>query len=266
MDPKGCSMKADRQRREEWKNGLFSKLWSSKKMCPQNHTDLTFVCLDGQIRAHKTLVKKFCPTVARIFDTFQNLSDSGEISILVPEVKLRTAQNFLQILYTGSINLRHKSEIDELQFFGFRQLGFFIQFNWVHVPGFVQCEYANISITTAQDLNQSLDSSESLSLRISSSSETGSAKSGSSQHSRSESNVHKSRRKSVAIASRKYQSCSLDIALLKPLNGQASVKKGKKSNFLSSILVLYFFTACSIFLLYLDDVMHEFEKIRGLVI
>ena len=35
---------------------------------------------------------------------------------------------------------------------------------------------------------------------------------------------------------------------------------------LSSIHVLYFFTACSIFLVYLDGVMHAFEKLRGLVI
>ena len=34
----------------------------------------------------------------------------------------------------------------------------------------------------------------------------------------------------------------------------------------SSIHVLYFFTPCSIFLLYPDDVMCAFEKIRGLVI
>ena len=35
---------------------------------------------------------------------------------------------------------------------------------------------------------------------------------------------------------------------------------------LCSIHVVYFFMACSIFLLYLDDVKRSYEKIEGLVI
>jgi hypothetical protein len=46
-----------------------------------------------------------------------------DMSISTPDFELKTVRQFLQLVYTGSVTLGDKSEMESLKTFGYGQLG-----------------------------------------------------------------------------------------------------------------------------------------------
>jgi hypothetical protein len=110
---------------EEWQKNLLSHLWNSETRSPQNYTDLKFKCSDGSISAHKSLLCLACPILWRILKG-PDIKDECKLTVIVPDFKLKTVQQFLQLLYTGVMVYNEDVELEEVSAFGMKQLGFTI--------------------------------------------------------------------------------------------------------------------------------------------
>lgn len=112
-----------------WFHRMFSQLWSLDLECPATslaEPDLIFRCPDGQMAAHKVLLQLSCQNVAEIL--LQRLACpcfDDIVTLIVPDVSIKTVQKFLEFLYTGSIQLETQEELRLIQQFGCNLLGFF---------------------------------------------------------------------------------------------------------------------------------------------
>ena len=98
-------------------------------MSPTNFTDLTFVCADGSIAAHRAYLSVNCSLVDNFFKARQDYDDN-DVTIILPEVRVETVQKFLEILYTGSAVFDNDEGLEELDIFGSLILGFSVAMFW----------------------------------------------------------------------------------------------------------------------------------------
>jgi hypothetical protein len=111
---------------KEWQRNLIRHLWCKRRNTPINFTDLTFVCADGTIAAHRAYLSVNCSLMDNLF----KVQDDNDVTIIVPEVRVETVQKFLEILYTGSAVFATDEGLEELDNFGSLILGFSVAMFW----------------------------------------------------------------------------------------------------------------------------------------
>ena len=104
----------------DWSMNQINFLWSGSEQRPENFTDLEFRCKDGIIQAHGAYLRTVCPVLRTVSADFV----AGNVTLVVPGVKVVTVEKFLELVYTGSTRLENASEFKKINDFGFEQLGF----------------------------------------------------------------------------------------------------------------------------------------------
>jgi hypothetical protein len=113
------------QRKRKWQSDIQRHLWSKSRSCPKNNLDLVFQCRDGQVAAHKLLLRTTSPVINVTVDLDQN-----EVHVLVPDFSIRTVRKSLELIYTGSIDLDSGREVDRVMDFCCQQLAIDMMLDW----------------------------------------------------------------------------------------------------------------------------------------
>lgn len=111
---------------KKWESNLIRHLWDKKQITPINFTDLTFVCADGTIAAHRAYLSVNCSLIDNVFKDYVD----NDVAIIVPDVRVETVQKFLEIMYTGSAVFDNDEGLEELDIFGSLILGFSVAMFW----------------------------------------------------------------------------------------------------------------------------------------
>lgn len=96
---------------------------------PVSFTDLTFVCKDGSIAAHKAIVAYGCPLVNKYLRFYSESSDE-DTKIILPDVSRRHLQKFLEILYTGSVDFTELRQFEIVNKLGQLLLEHSVMITW----------------------------------------------------------------------------------------------------------------------------------------
>ena len=98
--------------------GHHSYIVSIAKLCKENglFTDVTILCDDGKLLAHKIVLAAVSPFLRHVLDV--ETSNTGQTTIVMPEVRREIVQQLLDFLYTGimkvSIGVPRLSSISTL--------------------------------------------------------------------------------------------------------------------------------------------------------
>ena len=81
--------------------GHHSYIVSIAKLCKENglFTDVTILCDDGKLLAHKIVLAAVSPFLRHVLDV--ETSNTGQTTIVMPEVRKEIVQQLLDFLYTG---------------------------------------------------------------------------------------------------------------------------------------------------------------------
>ena len=81
--------------------GHHSYIVSIAKLCKENglFTDVTILCDDGKLLAHKIVLAAVSPFLRHVLDVETN--NTGQTTIVMPEVRKEIVQQLLDFLYTG---------------------------------------------------------------------------------------------------------------------------------------------------------------------
>ena len=81
--------------------GHHSYIVSIAKLCKENglFTDVTILCDDGKLLAHKIVLAAVSPFLRHVLDV--ETSNTGQTTIVMPEVRREIVQQLLDFLYTG---------------------------------------------------------------------------------------------------------------------------------------------------------------------
>ena len=86
--------------------GHHSYIVSIAKLCKENglFTDVTILCDDGKLLAHKIVLAAVSPFLRHVLDV--ETSNTGQTTIVMPEVRREIVQQLLDFLYTGIMKVR----------------------------------------------------------------------------------------------------------------------------------------------------------------
>ena len=81
--------------------GHHNYIVSIAKLCKENglFTDVTILCDDGKLLAHKIVLAAVSPFLCHVLD--EETSSTGQTTIVMPEVRREIVQQLLDFLYTG---------------------------------------------------------------------------------------------------------------------------------------------------------------------
>ena len=90
-------------------NGHHSYIVSIAKLCQTNglFTDVTILCDDGKLLAHKIVLAAVSPFLCHVLDTVDtSTGNNGQTTIVMPDVRREIVQQLLDFLYTGVMKVR----------------------------------------------------------------------------------------------------------------------------------------------------------------
>ena len=99
---------------------------SKKKKRPQNNLDVMFKCSDGKISAHLSILRFASQTISRAIGQDEYVP----VIILVPDFSFRTVCKSLELIYTGSVDLKSEFEIEEIMDFVCNRLAIDMTLDW----------------------------------------------------------------------------------------------------------------------------------------
>ena len=102
---------------------ILTRFWSRTDSRPICLTDLVFKCSDGPVEAHKALLKSSCDVLAQALQNAQAFHEDP-VTVLVPEFSASTVRKFLELFYTGCVQVSADGDIDAITNFGVGHLGF----------------------------------------------------------------------------------------------------------------------------------------------
>ena len=81
--------------------GHHNYIVSIAKLCKENglFTDVTILCDDGKLLAHKIVLAAVSPFLCHVLEVETN--NTGQTTIIMPEVRKEIVQQLLDFLYTG---------------------------------------------------------------------------------------------------------------------------------------------------------------------
>ena len=100
-----------------WLENYTGCLWNSETKEPELHTDIAFVCKNGEsVRAHFLILAENFPKMVKLInDATWSPFSKTKVSFFLPDVSPKTLKVFLQLLYRGKVFI-DKSADQELQF------------------------------------------------------------------------------------------------------------------------------------------------------
>ena len=115
-----------------WGKNMIKQIWSTNQNCPKNNTDILFKCQDGDIACHQGLLKTTCLTIDKVLQSLPTDIQfiDEQITFIVPDFNIRTVQQFLEMIYTGSSGLEKLDDLENIIQFATKHLGFFIAVNF----------------------------------------------------------------------------------------------------------------------------------------
>ena len=102
---------------------ILTRFWSRTDSRPICLTDLVFKCSDGPVEAHRALLKSSCDVLAQALQNAQACHEDP-VTVLVPEFSASTVRKFLELFYTGCVQVSADGDIDAITNFGVGHLGF----------------------------------------------------------------------------------------------------------------------------------------------
>ena len=87
-------------------NGHHSYIVSIAKLCQTNglFTDVTILCDDGKLLAHKIVLAAVSPFLCHVLDSVD--TNTNQTTIVMPDVRREIVQQLLDFLYTGVMKVR----------------------------------------------------------------------------------------------------------------------------------------------------------------
>ena len=102
-------------------NRMAGYIWCQNTQEPQNGLDLTFICSNGSVSAHKLVVQECSPIISTIINQ-DGLLEEEHTKILLPEIKVGLVRKCLQLIYTGLAFFNSDTELKESLKFCIEQL------------------------------------------------------------------------------------------------------------------------------------------------
>ena len=138
---------------ELWKRNILKKFWSRADSKPVYYTDLVFKCQDGAIEAHKSWLSNSCHVLGKAVMNIHTCLENA-ITILVPDFSIRVVKKFLQLFYTGSVELSSYVELEEIKEFGCKELGLAMSLDQLKFVSLVESEPSKLAPQNLTNLNE----------------------------------------------------------------------------------------------------------------
>ena len=102
-------------------NRMAGYIWCQNTQEPQNGLDLTFICSNGSVSAHKLVVQASSPIIFTILNQ-DGLLKEEHTTIFLPEINVGLVRKCLQLIYTGLAFFNSDTELNESLKFCIEQL------------------------------------------------------------------------------------------------------------------------------------------------
>ena len=116
--------------RKIWFETIHDHVWSRKEGKPQNNLDVVIQCRDGSISAHLLMLRFASKTIADAVDKVEDFP----LLIMVPDFSKRTVSKGLELIYTGSVDLKSDFEIGQVMDFLCNRLAIDMMLDWSFDP------------------------------------------------------------------------------------------------------------------------------------
>ena len=93
----------------DFKQQLFTSLWSEETKSPATSTDTVLKCKDSSVAAHSLYLKQCCSLFRQVLAGHNN---DSEFVMLLPDFEAKIVAKFLELLYTGRADMSSSEELE----------------------------------------------------------------------------------------------------------------------------------------------------------